>query len=142
MGRSGTVCPSLFITPPGLSVLIRELENQLGFRLFDRKTRHVVLTTYSRLPGGIYGNLMPPGRALDEPRRESVSRSLSGRPLWSRPIFCRRPSGSSVVNDLTCVIQLVDAPTFGIWKGMIRTLLSRIASTGGTLQRSSYLNSF
>jgi DNA-binding transcriptional LysR family regulator len=35
---------ALFITPSGLSVLIRELENQLGFRLFDRTTRHVVLT--------------------------------------------------------------------------------------------------
>jgi LysR family transcriptional regulator, carnitine catabolism transcriptional activator len=37
---------ALFITPSGLSVLIRELENQLGFRLFDRTTRQVVLTEY------------------------------------------------------------------------------------------------
>ena len=29
---------------PALSLLIRELENQLGFRLFDRTTRHVQLT--------------------------------------------------------------------------------------------------
>jgi len=35
---------ALFITPSGLSVLIRELENQLGFRLFDRTTRQVALT--------------------------------------------------------------------------------------------------
>jgi LysR family carnitine catabolism transcriptional activator len=35
---------ALYITPSGLSVLIRELENQLGFRLFDRTTRHVSLT--------------------------------------------------------------------------------------------------
>ena len=35
---------SLFITPSGLSVLIRELETQLGVRLFDRTTRHVALT--------------------------------------------------------------------------------------------------
>jgi LysR family carnitine catabolism transcriptional activator len=35
---------ALFITPSGLSVLIRELEMQLGFRLFDRTTRHVALT--------------------------------------------------------------------------------------------------
>jgi DNA-binding transcriptional LysR family regulator len=36
---------ALSITPPGLSLLIREFENQLGFRLFDRTTRHVSLTT-------------------------------------------------------------------------------------------------
>ncbi len=35
---------ALFITPSGLSVLIRELERQLGFRLFDRTTRQVGLT--------------------------------------------------------------------------------------------------
>src|SRR5438445_5909667 len=35
---------ALFITPSGLSVLIRELETQLGFRLFDRTTRHVAMT--------------------------------------------------------------------------------------------------
>ena len=37
---------ALYITPSGLSVLIRELETQLGFRLFDRTTRHVALTAY------------------------------------------------------------------------------------------------
>jgi len=35
---------ALYITPSGLSVLIRELETQLGFRLFDRTTRHVAAT--------------------------------------------------------------------------------------------------
>lgn len=37
---------ALFITPSGLSVLIRELETQLGFRLFERTTRHVTPTPY------------------------------------------------------------------------------------------------
>jgi LysR family carnitine catabolism transcriptional activator len=37
---------ALFITTSGLSVLIRELETQLGFRLFDRTTRNVVTTAY------------------------------------------------------------------------------------------------
>ena len=35
---------AMFITPSGLSLLIRELEAQLGARLFDRTTRHVALT--------------------------------------------------------------------------------------------------
>jgi LysR family carnitine catabolism transcriptional activator len=35
---------ALFITPSALSVSIRGLEAQLGFRLFDRTTRHVTLT--------------------------------------------------------------------------------------------------
>lgn len=34
----------LYITSSGLSVLIRELERQLGFRIFDRTTRQVSLT--------------------------------------------------------------------------------------------------
>src|SRR5215468_9920145 len=37
---------ALFITPSGLSVLIRELENRVGFRLFDRTTRTVALTPH------------------------------------------------------------------------------------------------
>jgi LysR family transcriptional regulator, carnitine catabolism transcriptional activator len=39
---------ALFITPSGLSVLIRELESRVGFRLFDRTTRHVELTAHGR----------------------------------------------------------------------------------------------
>jgi DNA-binding transcriptional LysR family regulator len=35
---------ALFLTPSGLSVLVRELERQIGFRLFDRTTRQVALT--------------------------------------------------------------------------------------------------
>src|SRR5215831_1849474 len=38
----------LFITPSGLSVLVRELERQIGVRLFDRTTRYVVLTEHGR----------------------------------------------------------------------------------------------
>ena len=37
---------ALFITPAGLSLLIRELETQLGVRLFERTTRHVALTAF------------------------------------------------------------------------------------------------
>lgn len=38
---------ALYITPSGLSVLIRELESQVGFRLFDRTTRHVAPTAHA-----------------------------------------------------------------------------------------------
>lgn len=34
----------MFITPSGLSALVREFENELGVRLFNRTTRHVALT--------------------------------------------------------------------------------------------------
>jgi LysR family carnitine catabolism transcriptional activator len=37
---------ALFITPSGLSVLIRELESRVGFRLFERTTRYVELTAH------------------------------------------------------------------------------------------------
>jgi LysR family carnitine catabolism transcriptional activator len=51
---------ALFITPSGLSLLIRELETQLGFRLFDRTTRHVATTTLG-------SQLLPVARrSLDE----------------------------------------------------------------------------
>ena len=36
----------LFISQSGMSVLIRELEEQLGFRLFERTTRRVTLTEF------------------------------------------------------------------------------------------------
>ncbi len=39
---------ALFITPSGLSVLIKELEGRVGFRLFDRTTRYVQITAHGR----------------------------------------------------------------------------------------------
>ena len=42
--RFSRAAGALFITPSGLSLLIRELETQLGVRLFERTTRHVALT--------------------------------------------------------------------------------------------------
>ena len=35
---------ALRITPAGLSLVVRVFEDHLGFRLFDRTTRHVALT--------------------------------------------------------------------------------------------------
>jgi DNA-binding transcriptional LysR family regulator len=44
LGSFSRAAEALFITPSGLSLLIRELEDHLGFRLFDRTTRRVALT--------------------------------------------------------------------------------------------------
>ena len=63
---------ALLITPSGLSVLIRELERQLEFRLFDRTTRQVAMTTH----GSELLAITQPGlRALDAamPRIEQAS---------------------------------------------------------------------
>jgi DNA-binding transcriptional LysR family regulator len=58
---------ALFITPSGLSLLIRELEKQLGFRVFDRTTRHVELTTDGK-------QLLPVARRNLEELEGAVSR--------------------------------------------------------------------
>jgi LysR family transcriptional regulator, carnitine catabolism transcriptional activator len=50
------------MTPSGVSVLIRELERQLGFRLFDRTTRQVELTAYG---SDLLAVSQPSLRALD-----------------------------------------------------------------------------
>jgi DNA-binding transcriptional LysR family regulator len=52
----------MFLTPSGLSVLIRELERQLGFRLFDRTTRQVALTANGR---DLLASTVPALKALD-----------------------------------------------------------------------------
>jgi DNA-binding transcriptional LysR family regulator len=39
---------AMYLTPSGISVLIRELEAQVGARLFERTTRHVALTAHGQ----------------------------------------------------------------------------------------------
>jgi DNA-binding transcriptional LysR family regulator len=69
---------ALYITPSGLSVLIRELESQLGFRLFDRTTRHVGLTKYgSELLGVVRHNLERFENTVSRIRRSATQASLS-----------------------------------------------------------------
>ena len=49
-GSFSRAAERLYITQSGMSVLVRELEAQLGFRLFERTTRKVTLTEFgSRL---------------------------------------------------------------------------------------------
>jgi DNA-binding transcriptional LysR family regulator len=69
---------ALYITPSGLSVLIRELENQLGFRLFDRTTRHVGLTSYgNELLGVARQSLEEVDAAVSRIGRSAAGASLS-----------------------------------------------------------------
>src|SRR5215472_4164685 len=70
----------LLITPSGLSVLIRELKRQLGFRLFDRTTRQVTLTAYGRDLLAV----TEPGSRHSTKRWRASSRQLRGGPVGSR----------------------------------------------------------
>jgi LysR family carnitine catabolism transcriptional activator len=75
---------ALFITPSGLSVLIRELETQLGFRLFDRTTRHVAPT--------IQGNdLLAVARRSVEDFEAAVARGARGAMEASRSLSIGAP---------------------------------------------------
>jgi LysR family transcriptional regulator, carnitine catabolism transcriptional activator len=69
---------ALLITPSGLSVLIRELERQLGFRLFDRTTRQVAMTTH----GSELLAITQPGlRALDA-AMSRIEQAAKGKTRW------------------------------------------------------------
>lgn len=69
---------ALFITPSGLSLLIRELENQLGFRLFNRTTRYVTLTEYgNQLFAITQRNLLELDRAMSQIGRTAKGGSQS-----------------------------------------------------------------
>ncbi|HEV2420840.1 MAG TPA: LysR family transcriptional regulator [Candidatus Acidoferrales bacterium] len=74
----------LFITPSGLSVLIKELENQLGVRLFDRTTRQVALTASGT------ELLMAVQRNLDELDR-SLSRTARTKETLGPPLSVGAP---------------------------------------------------
>jgi LysR family transcriptional regulator, carnitine catabolism transcriptional activator len=68
----------LFITASGLSVLIRELERHLGFRLFDRTTRRVTLTAYG---GDLLAASQPSLKALDT-AMSRIEQAAKGRTRW------------------------------------------------------------
>ncbi len=128
---------ALFITPSGLSVLIRELENRVGFRLFDRTTRRVELTTHGmellaviqrsleELDAGI-ANI---GRTA---KRDSQSISLGVTPLVAANILPpairefrkQRPNLRIQLfdADLPTLAKMVEAGkldmSIGIFKGM------------------------
>lgn len=85
---------ALFITPSGLSLLIRELETQLGVKLFDRTTRHVALTASgAELLAVAQRNLQELDSAMSRIGRStsanSVSLSIGAPPLLMASILAR-----------------------------------------------------
>jgi hypothetical protein len=73
-----TAAERMFLTPSGLSVLIRELERQLGFRLFDRTTRRVSLTGYG---SDLLGASQPTLKTLDTAMFR-IKQAAKGRTRW------------------------------------------------------------
>jgi DNA-binding transcriptional LysR family regulator len=76
--RFARAAEKLFLTPSGLSVLIRELERQLGFRLFDRTTRQVALTTYGR---DLLAVSQPALNTLDT-AMSRIEQAVKGKTRW------------------------------------------------------------
>jgi LysR family transcriptional regulator, carnitine catabolism transcriptional activator len=127
---------ALFITPSGLSVLIRELENQLGFRLFDRTTRHVALTAHgSELLAVTRRNLHELDAAMSRIGRtaEEASQVLSvgAPPLVATNILpqairefrSQRPDVRVQLFDanLTTILQRVEAGKLDMGLGIFRS---------------------
>jgi len=128
---------ALFITPSGLSVLIKELESRVGFRLFDRTTRQVALTPHGReLLVVIQRSLQELDAAIANvgrsARRDHQSISLGTTPLVAANILPpairefrkQRPDVRIQLfdADLPTLIQMVEAGkldmSLGIFKAM------------------------
>lgn len=128
---------AIFITPSGLSVLIKELESRVGFRLFDRTTRHVVLTSQgSELLAVIQRNLEELDASITNigrsAKRSHQQISLGTTPLVAANILPpamrefrkQRPDVRIQLfdADLPTLIQMVEAGkldmSLGIFKAM------------------------
>src|SRR5450631_192701 len=128
---------ALFITPSGLSVLIKELESRVGFRLFDRTTRHVELTPQgTELLAVIQRSLEELDAAIASvgrsAKRDQQSISLGTTPLVAANILppamreFRRQRPDVRIQlfdaDLPTLIQMVEAGkldmSLGIFKAM------------------------
>jgi LysR family transcriptional regulator, carnitine catabolism transcriptional activator len=78
---------ALFITPSGLSVLIRELEAQLEFRLFDRTTRSVALTSDGHKLVGIARRAIEELDTIIEQVRGSAAATRRSLAIGATPLF-------------------------------------------------------
>jgi LysR family carnitine catabolism transcriptional activator len=140
----------LFMTPSGVSVLIRELENQVGARLFDRTTRHVALSSAGEellriiepALRDIDGVLVRVGRSSDAaaaPLRVGAVPLIASSvlPQAIQAFRQREPAfGISVVDrDAATIVRQIEAGTidvglgvfFAHLRGMRRTPLFRFS---------------
>ena len=103
----------LFITQSGMSVLVRELEEQLGFRLFERTTRKVTLTKFgsSFLPIADRSLLELEQAAANIGRSASVERgvlALGATPFVAADILAPALAAYAL-RDAGLHVRLVDA---------------------------------
>jgi LysR family carnitine catabolism transcriptional activator len=128
---------ALFITPSGLSVLIKELESRVGFRLFDRTTRHVELTPHGReLLAVIQRSLQELDATIANigrgTKRVQQSISLGTTPLVAANILPaamrefrqQRPDVRIQLfdADLPTLIQMVEAGTLDMSLGIFKAM--------------------
>jgi LysR family carnitine catabolism transcriptional activator len=128
---------ALFITPSGLSVLIKELESRVGFRLFNRTTRHVELTPHgSELLAVIQRSLQELDATIANigrsAKRNQQSISLGTTPLVAANILPpamrefrkQRPDVRIQLfdADLPTLIQMVEAGKLDISLGIFKAM--------------------
>src|SRR5207244_4188347 len=103
----------LFITQSGMSVLVRELESQLGFRLFERTTRKVTLTEFGSnfLPIAERNLLELEAAAANIGRSASAAKgslSLGAAPFWAAELL-PQAIAAYAVRDPRLHVRLIDA---------------------------------
>ena len=129
---------ALFVTPSGLSVLIREMERQLGFRLFDRTTRQVMLTAQG---GELLEITRPALKMLDEGmlrveqavKRKNRSISVGTTPWLAAHVlpsaireFCDRHAGLQIHlfdGNLSALARRVEANKLDFALGIFDRIL-------------------
>jgi len=135
---------TLLITPSGLSVLIRELETQLGAKLFERTTRHVALTASgTELLAAAQHNLQELDRVMSRIGRSGMddgqSLSLGAAPMLAATVLAQaikefrshRPDFRFQLFDGTtsAVMQQVEAGTLDMGLGVFLSHLSGVRRT-------------
>lgn len=134
----------IFITQSGLSVLIRELEAQLGFRLFNRTTRHVALTDHGSRFLAAAVQYLEGLEAVVADITEASTEAARGISVGAPPLTCAHFLPEAVAqfrkeqpgyrvrlfdDDLPTVAAMVKAGDLDIGLGMYMKPLPELAAT-------------